>query len=226
MADTVKTLTLVDTSSRAAIHLTNLSDGTGEAAVLKVNAAALSGAYREITMAANASLALFKIGETVTSSGGATGVVAYEDQLANGAILVRVVNCTGTFGTGETITGGTTTVARVQTGAQVIPSYRVMISRLVFSVENGAAALIWEGTGGGANNRTAWACSDAGDIVFSEMGGSLRNDANSATGNIVLSTRGFNANSSYSIVMNLQKTSGYTAIQHELNQKFGYGNSL
>ena len=226
MADTVKTLTVVDTEHRAAIQLTNLSDGTGESAVLKVNAAALMGAYREITLVANASLAYFKIGESITASGGATGVVADQQPLSNGAVLHRVTSCTGTFATAETITGAQTAVARVQTGAQTIPSYRFTLSRIVYSVEGGAAVLIWEGTGGGANNRTTWACSDASDVVFSELGGALRNDANSATGNMLVSTRGFNANSSYSILMDLRKTSGYTAIFKEKNPKFGYGNSF
>ena len=225
MADTVKTLTVVDTHTRAAIHLTNLSDGTGEADVLKVNAAALFGAYRTITLT-NASSQFFRIGETITSSGGATGVVADQELLANASVQVKVVSCTGTFGTGETITGGTSTVARVQTGAQVIPDYRFTLSRIAFSVLNGAAILTWQGLGGAANNRPAWTCADTGDIVFSELGGALRNDANSATGNMTLSTRGFIANSAYSILVNLQKTSGYTAILKERNMHFGYGNSF
>lgn len=44
MADVVKTETLVDGDKVTVMHFTNVSDGTGEAAVTKVDASALAGA--------------------------------------------------------------------------------------------------------------------------------------------------------------------------------------
>jgi hypothetical protein len=44
MADAVTTQTVVDGSRNAVVKLTNLSDGTGESAVLKVDVSALFGA--------------------------------------------------------------------------------------------------------------------------------------------------------------------------------------
>lgn len=44
MADAVTSQTLVDGERNAVMKFTSVSDGTGEAAVLKVNASALSGA--------------------------------------------------------------------------------------------------------------------------------------------------------------------------------------
>jgi hypothetical protein len=227
MADTVKVQTIVDTSHRTSVLLTNLSDATGEADVLKVNAAALVGAFRTLTTVANVTNGYFKIGEVITANtSGATGVVADQEQLSNGSLQLKVVSCSGTFATGEALTGSDSNTTQVQSGAQSIPSYRFTLSRIVYSVVNGAAVLTWHGTGGGANNRVAWNCSDSSDIVFSEIGGALPNDANSATGNLTLTTRAFNANSSYSIFMNLQKMSGYTAVLKEKNPKWGYGNSF
>lgn len=44
MADTVSSQTLIDGPKNCVVKLTNTSDGTGEAAVLKVDVSALSGA--------------------------------------------------------------------------------------------------------------------------------------------------------------------------------------
>jgi hypothetical protein len=44
MADAVTSQTIIDGSRNAVIKLTNLSDGTGESAVLKVDVSTLSGA--------------------------------------------------------------------------------------------------------------------------------------------------------------------------------------
>lgn len=44
MADAVTSQTIIDGSRNAVIKLTNLSDGTGESAALKVDVSALSGA--------------------------------------------------------------------------------------------------------------------------------------------------------------------------------------
>lgn len=44
MADTVHTETLIDGDKTAVLHFTNVSDGTGESAVTKIDASALQGA--------------------------------------------------------------------------------------------------------------------------------------------------------------------------------------
>ena len=228
MADTVKVQTIVDTSHRTALVLTNLSDGTGETAVLKANGAALNGAFRTLTLEANSSLAFFRIGELITANtSGATGVVADQDKLANGAVVIKVVSCVGTFNTGESLTGNLSSVVRIQSGAQVIPTYRFTIDRMVYSVSGGVAVLLWGGQGGGANSTVAWAASDSSDVVFPEIGGALTNDAVSPTGNLLVTTRGFVANSTYSILVDLKKSqTSYTAILRERNPIFGYPNSF
>ena len=48
MADAVATQTLVDGSRNAVMKFTNVSDGTGESAVTKVDVSALSGAPGEV----------------------------------------------------------------------------------------------------------------------------------------------------------------------------------
>ena len=50
MADAVTTVTLVDGVRNVVMHFTSVSDGTGEAAVVKVDVSALSGAPREVTI--------------------------------------------------------------------------------------------------------------------------------------------------------------------------------
>ncbi len=48
MADAVATQTLVDGARNAVLKFTNVSDGTGESAVVKVTASSLSGAPSEV----------------------------------------------------------------------------------------------------------------------------------------------------------------------------------
>lgn len=50
MADAVTSQTLLDGNRMAIIKLTNVSDGTGEAAVLKVDVSALAGAPTEVSI--------------------------------------------------------------------------------------------------------------------------------------------------------------------------------
>jgi len=50
MADAVTTVKLVDGVRNVVMHFTNVSDGAGEAAVVKVDVSALSGAPREVTI--------------------------------------------------------------------------------------------------------------------------------------------------------------------------------
>lgn len=50
MADAVTTQVILDGAKNAVIKLTNLSDGTGEAAVLKVDVSALSGAPSSVSI--------------------------------------------------------------------------------------------------------------------------------------------------------------------------------
>ena len=50
MADAVSSQTLVDTDKRTVIKITNLSDGSGESAVKKVDVSTLSGAPSRVTI--------------------------------------------------------------------------------------------------------------------------------------------------------------------------------
>ena len=50
MADAVSSQTLVDTDKRTVIKITNLSDGSGESAVKKVDVSALGGAPSRVTI--------------------------------------------------------------------------------------------------------------------------------------------------------------------------------
>ena len=50
MADAVSSQTIVDTDKRTVVKFTNLSDGSGEAAVKKVDVSALGGAPSRVTI--------------------------------------------------------------------------------------------------------------------------------------------------------------------------------
>ncbi len=77
MTDAVTTTVLCDTAMRYEVQLTNISDGTGEAAVLKIDLSALVGNPE--------SLALEKVSATV---GGFEYVVLYRDRTVDTTLLV------------------------------------------------------------------------------------------------------------------------------------------
>ena len=69
--------------------------------------------------------------------------------------------------------------------------------------------LMWEGNGGGANNRTIVTLSGKGVLEFDTQGARIPNNANNATGNIILTTNQWDTKSAYTIVIDVNKYSGY-----------------
>ena len=117
------------------------------------------------------------------------------------------------LGGNDTITGTTTLKTRTQNGAAVPDTYVLQVARVIYDVSDTnnkeVVELMWEGNGGGANNRTIVTLSGKGVLEFDTHGARIPNNANNATGNIILTTNQWDTKSAYTIVIDVNKYSGY-----------------
>lgn len=244
MPDAVSSQTLVDTVRRTVIKLTNVSDGSGESDVEKVNAAALkwAGATVVLTSAAsaNASAPNFLIGEVVNAYQGANTAnvvgqaVVVDFFPTNNSLIVAQAN--GTFANANGIIGATSGSIRVQSGALAYNTLNLAIDKVTFAVSpHGSVRLDWKGAGsGGANNRTALVLSGTDHWHLSnELACQIPNNANGTpiSGNLLLTTLDFKAASNstiqvpqgtYTIILELKKLSGYEEPNYQKNNELGF----
>jgi len=201
--------TLCDTDRRLVLKLVNV--GTVETANLVVNSAALAYALSTLTLAANttASPMNFNGGETVNAAAGGSAIV--QSVVNNTSVKLHTVS--GTFTTAQNVTGALTGTVRVQNGALSVDSNTLQVSKLVWDVQGVGCSveLLWQGNGGGANNRTIAVLSGQGVLEADVLMARIPNNANNATGNILLTTNGFVANSTYTVLMDVAKSGGYAA---------------
>lgn len=213
----VQVQTLVDTDRRLVTKRVN--EGTTETSALVVNAAALSYALTTITTALSANN--FRVGELVNSTSGGTATV--QDITNSTSIILSDVS--GTFQNGDVILGQTTGRARTQSGAAVPRTKQINVNRILFNIHGALESKVrleWEGTGGGANNRTIAALAGGGVFELDTYGFRANNTANSPTQNIVLTTLNWNANCHYTMFLDISKTAGYEPPYFDRNTNGGY----
>lgn len=196
---------IADTDRRHVVKRVNFANT--ESGALAVNAASLAFAIVQITTTASANN--FKVGETVSSTSGGSAIV--QDVLS--PTLVNLINVSGSFNNGDTITGATTSRTRTQSGSAAPDTYSLNVTRILYDVTDGPndeiVSLIWEGTGGGANNRTITTLSGKGVLEFDTHGARIPNNANTPTGNILVTTDNWTVNSAYTIILETSKVNGY-----------------
>jgi hypothetical protein len=196
---------IADTDRRHVVKRVNYANT--ETNALVVNAAALS--YAVVAVTTDSSANNFKVGETVNSSSGGTATV--QDVLS--PTVINLIDVSGTFADNDTITGATTLRTRTQNGAVAPETYTLQVARILYDTSNSnnneIVELMWEGTGGGANNRTITTLTGKGVYEFDTHGARIPNNANTPTGNIILSTTNWNGNSAYTLVIDVNKSNGY-----------------
>ncbi len=77
----------------------------------------------------------------------------------------------------------------------------VKVTKVSWCVRNGNVRLLWGST---SEAQTFLVLSGTGELCFDDFGG-LQNATEAPTGAILLSTQGFDAGSSYSILLEMQK---------------------
>lgn len=213
----VQVQTLVDTDRRLVTKRVN--EGTTETNALVVNAAALSYAMSTLTTAA--STQNFRVGEVVNSTSGGTATV----QDVTNSTSVILIDATGTFADTDTITGTSSGRTRTQSGALVARTKAINVNRILYNIHGSLSTKIrleWEGTGGGANNRTIATLSGGGIFELDTYGFRANNTANSPTQNIILTTLNWDANSHYTLYLDVSKTAGYEPPYYDRNTNGGY----
>lgn len=213
----VQVQTLVDTDRRLVTKRVN--EGTTETDALVVNAEALYSAMSVLPTLASANT--FKVGETINSS--SNGVAVVQDLINSTAIMVT--DAVGTFANGDTITGTSTGRTRVQNGVLAPKPKAINVNRILFNIHgslNTKVRLEWQGTGGGANNRTIAVLSGGGVFELDTYGFRANNTANSPTQNIILTTLNWDANCHYTMYLDVSKTAGYEPPYFDRNVNGGY----
>lgn len=213
----VQVQTLVDTDRRLVTK--RINEGTSETNALVANAEALSYATTRLTTVASANN--FRVGETINSTSGGTATV---QDITNSTSIV-VSDPVGTFINGDVLTGVTTGKTRTQSGAAVSRPKQINLNRVLFNIGGSLTAKVrleWEGTGGGANNRTIAVLGGSGVFELDTYGFRANNTANTPTQNIVLSTLNWDANSHYTLFLDVSKTLGYEPPYFDRNTNGGY----
>lgn len=211
--------TITDTDRR---HITKrVNYANTETSALVVNSSALAYTLRTITT--DASSNNFRVGETINSTSGGTAIV--QDVINSTAVVV--INVSGTFTDNDTLTGVSTLKTRTQDGSISAANTQLHVQQIYFNVSgnSGAAAvqLEWEGTSGGANNRVIAVLNRTGHLDLENFIGRIPNNANSATGNIILSCLNWGADSHYTLILDVSKVAGYAQPYYDRNEgRVGY----
>lgn len=202
-----ETQVLTDTPYRYCLKLIN--SGTSQTDVVAVNGASLSYATQLLTT--DASVNNFIIGETVNAAAGGSAVV--QDVINSTAVML--ISVSGTFTTAQNVTGATSGKIRVQNGSVAAANVDFTVAKILYNVGGAGlqdqVQLSWQGNGGGANNRVIAILTGDGVFEFDSLASRIPNNANVATGNILVSTLNFVANSHYSLVLDLSKKRGFAA---------------
>lgn len=196
---------ITDTDRRHVVKRVNVANT--ETDTLVVNAAALAYAVTEITTLASANG--FEVGETINATSGGVGVV----QDVPSPTKITVINVTGTFANNDTLRGVSSGRTRTQSGSIVRGPYQLQVSNILYDVQgdkrNESVTLTWEGTGGGANNRTIVVLQGQGQFDLAAAAARITNNANTPTGNITLTTNNWDQHSHYTLVLDVAKQEGY-----------------
>lgn len=210
-----QTQTIADTDRRHVLK--RVSYANTETSALVVNAAAL--AYAIVRITTDASANNFKVGETINSSSGGTATV--QDILSD--TVISVTGISGTFADNDVLTGTTTLKTRTQDGSTTNANYVLEVANILYDVsgpnDDEKVELMWEGQGGGANNRTIALISGSGNLPLAEVNARANNNAINATGNIILSTLNWGANAHYTLIMDISKNGGYGRPNEERNRQ-------
>lgn len=196
--------TLVDTARRHVLKRVNVANT--ETSALVVNAAALNCSTSILSLTANT--LNFRPGELVNAASGGSG---YVQSIVN-ATAVVLYNATGTWTAATNVTGNVSGTVRVQSGSLAATTKTLQVARVIYDVGGlleSKVQLEWEGTGGGANNRTIAVLSGQGVLELDTHAARVVNNANSATGNIILSTINWTGNTHYTLLLDVSKLDGY-----------------
>ena len=234
MADAVTSQKLLDTETRTVYKFTNVSDGSGETDVKKIDLSQLNWAIHTMTLSA-ASTENFKIGEVITTDATehflVTGFTA-------GASTVNVIGWDNTnkkatpiltsMSAGDAIVGGvsgshTETVANSGNFTEL--DYDVIVHKMQWICNGMQVNVEWDGStaetliaglsGNGVYN--------GNNLEFPAIPINASGDSGNVLGDIQFSTAGAASGDTYTIWIELsKKPSGYNTPHYEHNSTLGF----
>jgi hypothetical protein len=231
MVDLVTSQKLLDTETRTVYKFTNVSDGTGEASVKKIDLSELNWAIHTITLSAN-STENFKIGEVITTDATEHYLVT---NFAAGAGTVDVVGWDNTNKVATSIlTSASATDAIVggvsgnhtETYASIAEKdYDVVINKIQWICNGMTVNVEWDGSvtetliaglsGNGVYN--------GNNLEFPAISINAAGDTGNVLGDIQFTTAGASSGDTYTIWIELsKKPSGYNLPHYEHNSQLGH----
>ena len=230
MADAVTSQTLLDTEKKAIFKFTNISDGTGEANVKKIDVSTLTWAKHTITLSGAAS-PNFKIGEVLTVGAEKYLVVGF----TAGASTVEVVGWDNTnkkataidasSSSSDAVSGGVSGSNTRTYSSIAEQDFELLVTKIQW-ICNGMTVIVeWDG-------------SDAEKVIAQLSGNGIINmpgtewpgipnnatgDSGAVLGDIQFTTVGHTSADSYTVIMECKKQApGYDYPAYEENARLGY----
>ena len=230
MADAVTSQTLLDTEKKAIFKFTNISDGSGEANVKKIDVSTLTWAKHTITLSGAAS-PNFKIGEVLTVGAEKYLVTGF----TAGASTVEVVGWDNTnkkataidaSSSGSDAVSGGVSGSNTRTYSSIAEQdFELLVTKIQW-ICNGMTVIVeWDG-------------SDAEKVIAQLSGNGIINmpglewpgipnnatgDSGAVLGDIQFTTVGHSSADSYTVIMECKKQApGYDYPAYEENASLGY----
>ena len=242
MADAVSSQTLLDTERKCIFKFTNISDGSGEANVKKIDVSTLTWAKHTLTLSAAAD-EKFKIGEVISTAAGHSAVGDGSEffivtGFTAGASTVEVVGWDYTnkkaaaastaYSNADKIVGGVTglhTQTAANSGALIELDYELLVTKIQW-ICNGMTVIVeWDGSsaekviaqlsGNGILNMPG--------LEWPGIPSNATGDTSGVLGDIQFTTVGHTSGDSYTIIMECKKQApGYDIPQYEGNSNLGF----
>ena len=230
MADAVTSQTLLDTEKKSIFKFTNISDGTGESDVKKIDVSTLTWAKHTITLSGAAS-PNFKIGEVLTVGAEKYLVVGF----TAGASTVEVVGWDNTnkkataidasSSSSDAVSGGVSGSNTRTYSSIAEQDFELLVTKIQW-ICNGMTVIVeWDGS---SAEKVIAQLSGNGTINMpgTEWPGIPNNatgDSGAVLGDIQFTTVGHSSADSYTIIMECKKQApGYDIPQYEQNTSLGF----
>ena len=230
MADAVTSQTLLDTEKKAIFKFTNISDGSGEANVKKIDVSTLTWAKHTITLSGAAS-PNFKIGEVLTVGAEKYLVTGF----TAGASTVEVVGWDNTnkkataidasSSSSDAVSGGVSGSNTRTYSSIAEQDYELLVTKIMWATIGCQVGIEWDGSGAekyigefGGNGVWNMSQNELPGIPINATG-----DSGNVLGDIQFSTADQGGTDSYTIIMECKKQApGYDIPQYEQNAVLGY----
>ena len=234
MADAVTSQTLVDTEKKCIFKFTNISDGSGEANVKKIDVSTLTWAKHTLTLS-GASTEKFKIGEVITTAATEHFVVTGFTAAATTVEVIgwdntnkKATTILTTMSNGDAISGaisGAHTETVANSGAFTELDYELLVTKIQWICSGMDVIVEWDGS----STETVIAQLSGNGILnmpgleWPGIPSNATGDTSGVLGDIQFTTVNESAGDGYTIIMECKKQApGYDVPQYDQNATLGF----